>query len=159
MAKESNFMPQGMPLRWHVIEKATGKIMKTVKGDDVFTIQDLFNSFGSYMYIFEENYELAQSTGFTDKDNKELFVGDIVKYQLNDQAKNGVIFMDCGGRLCILFEREWEQEIDIAFGVAQEGHYSYRGRQIACGLYNYKLVGNYWKDRDLLHKSLRPLNA
>jgi uncharacterized phage protein (TIGR01671 family) len=82
-----------------------------------------------------ENYVIQQFTGFTDKNQKKIYEGDIVKYSVSEYGE--IIFKFGGWRV----RRRDDSSIDL-FGMIYSNGYPQ-------GYSDYTIIGNIFENPEL----------
>ena len=84
----------------------------------------------------KEDFKLMQSTGLTDKNGKEIYEGDIVRYETNYYRKHKTHITAI----------EWSEDLEHdGFGEPLAIGYIFRG-------YNIEIIGNIYENKDLLEQ-------
>ena len=106
-----------------------------------------------------KNYVLMQSTGLTDKNGKEIFEGDILKFndEWNDYCYEGYIDGSIEGINYVEVERETtcfsfgETKISDSslFYLINDEHLSFK-ELIEDEGFEFEIIGNIWEDGELL---------
>jgi uncharacterized phage protein (TIGR01671 family) len=100
-----------------------------VPAQGVYTDGDLVNNF--------EDEELMQYTGIKDKNGKEIYVGDILRYVEGDQSLSVIKWLE--GDLCY-------DLVDLPSNSPHTGHNGIDG--IRCS--SYEVIGNIYEDTELV---------
>lgn len=87
-----------------------------------------------------EGAELMQSTGLKDKNGKEIFEGDILKVANNDSSWFEVVKYDHDKAMFI------SKEVNLKYEVPETSLYDL----FSPYLFKVEVIGNIWKNRDLL---------
>lgn len=111
-------------------------IMPEFRGASTLSYAQIFNHIAQYVDI----ETITQSTGFRDKNGKEIFVGDIMEYTQKSINYSGVFHHN--------YVEVFQQ---------QNGAYRIRGKHIYgtdafCNRKYLKVVGNIFEDAELLEK-------
>ncbi|WP_270615756.1 YopX family protein [Streptococcus koreensis] len=93
----------------------------------------------SFQYSVEE-IELMQSTGLKDKNNKEIFEGDILKVANNDSSWFEVVKYDHNKAMFI------SKEMNLKYEVPETPLYDL----FSPYLFKVEVIGNIWEDDDLI---------
>lgn len=93
----------------------------------------------SFQYSVEE-IELMQSTGLKDKNNKEIFEGDILKVANNDSSWFEVVKYDHNKAMFI------SKEMNLKYEVPETPLYDL----FSPYLFKVEVIGNIWEDGDLI---------
>lgn len=130
---------QTMPLKFRVWDKEEKKFLTDQHGNIHFVNLYWLGNFMCHE-VEEEEYEISQDTGFKDKKGKNIYTGDIIKYNspvYKDMTvyaaiayRNGTIVYDYGDK----FDFE-----------------SQRYERVKLTMYD-EVVGNIWQNLELLEE-------
>jgi uncharacterized phage protein (TIGR01671 family) len=131
---------------WNVTDKKWNKV------SEVFGMNDYFKDLGRGIFHFNRgDVILSQYTGLLDKNGKEIYEGDIVKYQIDDsdcfgERTNEEIYMDIV-----------EYNKDLAFTNLPHEE-SFGGPDCIVKHINIEVIGNIFENKRLLKKTNREKN-
>lgn len=109
-------------------------------------------------------YELIQFTGLKDKNGKEIYEGDIIKYSFRDGNDINTRFMQIYNdgvnfKMKELYRDYWLEKVDGVLKI-KHGHLTkYRGETnllcdvLALVIYWYEVIGNIYENPELLEDS------
>ena len=144
---------------WHKTWEEMGKVKRIRFDDDgnVTTVLFMGKDLGTNAKIDE--IELMQSTGLLDKNGKEIFEGDILKFNDEwadygyegyiDGAIEGINYVEIKKeRTCFAFGKTKIPESSLITLVEDE-HYSFE-ELLAEASYEYEIIGNIYENPELL---------
>ena len=129
---------------WHKTWKEMGKVKRIRFDDDgnITTVLVKGQAFGSNVHL--EEIELMQSTRLKDKNNKEIFEGDILKVANNDSSWFEVVKYDHDKAMFI------SKEVNLKYEVPETPLYDL----FSPYPFKVEVIGNIWENPDLLGTKL-----
>lgn len=125
---------------WDKTREELGEVER-IRFDDegnVSTVLVIGKSFGANIYI--DKIELMQSTGLFDKNNKEIFEGDILGIETDEGILNVNIFWDDKHAL-FMFESEIHDEKELLAELVEDNTYP------------FEIIGNIYENPELLEEN------
>lgn len=96
----------------------------------------LYDDFGEYWRDFRDA-KLMQSTGLKDKNGKEIFEGDILAFETDDEVINVNVFWDEEHALFMFESKKYNEQEPLA-------------ELVENNTYPFEIMGNIYENRDLL---------
>ena len=96
----------------------------------------LYDDFGEYLRDFRD-IELMQSTGLKDKNGKEVFEGDILAFETDDEVINVNVFWDEEHALFMFESKKYNEQEPLA-------------ELVENNIYPFEIIGNIYENPELL---------
>ena len=96
----------------------------------------LYDDFGEYWRDFRD-VELTQSTGLKDKNGKEIFEGDILAFETDDEVINVNVFWDEEHALFMFESKKYNEQEPLA-------------ELVENNTYPFEIIGNVHENSELL---------
>lgn len=96
----------------------------------------LYDDFGEYWRDFRD-VELTQSTGLKDKNGKEIFEGDILAFETDDEVINVNVFWDEEHALFMFESKKYNEQESLA-------------ELVENNTYPFEIIGNVHENPELL---------
>jgi len=96
----------------------------------------LYDDFGEYWRDFRDA-KLMQSTGLKDKNGKEIFEGDILAFETDDEVINVNVFWDEEHALFMFESKKYNEQEPLA-------------ELVENNTYPFEIMGNIYENRELL---------
>ena len=98
----------------------------------------LYDDFGEYWRDFRD-VELMQSTGLKDKNGKEIFEGDILAFETDDEVINVNVFWDEEHALFMFESKKYNEQEPLA-------------ELVENNTYPFEIIGNIYENQELLEE-------
>lgn len=130
-------IPRQLYRAWDKIHKTMYEVDDIVSidfGKSEICVQTLF--FGKFSYYDLDDIVFMQSTGLVDKNGKEIFEGDILSIETDEENVKVEVSWDSKHALFVFESKKYNEKEAL-------------GELFEDNSYPFKIIGNVWEDQEL----------